>query len=612
MPLSSNRKENAVGCWARRILLGWLFAVTLEYLIVNAPSLADLSGIALMSLPRVLIITAICAVFQCLFLKGKTGERISRWSFVALFSILSITALFSSFTWAFFAICLLIEGILTIYALRGWNYCSENIVFTSQKAKWQIWVTAGAAVLLFLFISAWTVCRIWTFSTPSFDFGLFAQMFHYMKKIGQPLTTLERDGLLSHFAVHVSPIYYLMLPFYALVPRPETLQVLQAAVVVSAVIPLWKIGKQHRLNSTECMLLCGILLLFPALSGGTSYDLHENCFLTPLLLWLFYFLEKKNWPLTAIFALLTLGVKEDAAVYVAVIGLWLGVKSLLQGRRGELLAGIFLLLGSLLWFFAVTAYLAKYGDGVMTYRYRNFMYDGSSSLITVVKAVLMNPMKAFYECVDAEKLEFIALTMLPLLGLPLLTRRFERYLLLIPYILINLMSDYTYQHSIFFQYCFGATAFLLYLTAVNLGDLRKSSIRIGVLFAAFFVSFGCFCSNIIPKATGYIQQNQTYSDYYQSVRKVLDTIPEDASVTTATFYSTYLSDRDIVYDLRYTTKEHLLETEYVVLKVSTTGDFKKYAVNDENGYENLIAFLQENGYVLYAQKDGVVEIYKKT
>ena len=32
---------------------------------------------------------------------------------------------------------------------------------------------------------------------------------------------------------------------------------------------------------------------------------------------------------------------------------------------------------------------------------------------------------------------------------------------------MNLMSDYTYQHNIFFQYTFGSTAFLFYLTKKN-------------------------------------------------------------------------------------------------------------------------------------------------
>ena len=317
----------------------------------------------------------------------------------------------------------------------------------------------------FLFVSAWTVCRVRAFSTPTFDFGIFSQMFYNMKETGLPMTTVERDGLLSHFAVHMSPIYYLMLPFYCIAPRPETLQVLQAAVMTSAVLPLWKIGKLHGLSGLQRTLFCVLLMVYPAFSGGVGYDIHENCFLTPLILWLLYGIDKKSTSITAVSAALTLLVKEDAEVYVG-IALWLLLRSVLRRQEGEkwgLIAGSGMLVGAIAYFFTVTGYLAENGDGVMTYRYNNFIYDGSASLVTVVKAVLMNPMKALYECVDEEKLKFIGQTMVPLLGLPLLTRRFERYVLLIPYVLINLMSDYQYQHNIYFQYAFGSTACLMYL-----------------------------------------------------------------------------------------------------------------------------------------------------
>ena len=118
--------------------------------------------------------------------------------------------------------------------------------------------------------------------------------------------TVERDGLLSHFDVHVSPIYYLMLPFYMIAPGPYTLQVLQAAVMASAVIPLWLIGKRHGLSGLQRTLLCGVLLLYPAFSGAAGYDIHENCFLTPCILWLFYGIDRKSILITGIGGLLTL------------------------------------------------------------------------------------------------------------------------------------------------------------------------------------------------------------------------------------------------------------------------------------------------------------------
>ena len=115
-----------------------------------------------------------------------------------------------------------------------------------------------------------------------------------MKKTGLPLVTCERDVLLSHFAVHISPIYYLLLPFYALFPSPLTLQIGQAVIVASGVIPTLLLCKHYCLSGKSTCALVLIYVLHPALSGGCFFDIHENCFLTPLLLWMFYFFERKN------------------------------------------------------------------------------------------------------------------------------------------------------------------------------------------------------------------------------------------------------------------------------------------------------------------------------
>ena len=436
-----------------------------------------------------------------------------------------------------------------------------------------------------------------------------------MKETGLPMTTVERDGLLSHFAVHVSPIYYLLLPFYCLFPEPATLQVLQALVITSAVIPLWRIGKHHGLTGLQRMLLCLVLLLFPAFSGGTGYDIHENCFLTPLLLWTLYGIDRRNTPITLIAALLTLAVKEDAAVYVAVIALWLLVKTLLQRTEGEkkdLLTGGFLLALSVGWFFLATSYLNSSGDGVMTYRYDNFMYESSSSLATVIKAILLSPMKGIFECLDADKLPFIGLTLAPLLGIPFLTRRFERYILLIPYVLINLMSDYPYQHDVFFQYAFGSTALLLYLTAVNLAECKTAPRRILSLTASVLIGAVCFCTVILPVGLQFPRLTVQYREIYQGIRTALDTVPEEVSVTATGFYIPHLSQRKVLYDLRHCTRQHLLETEFVVMDTQSAGEYTKYASpGKDNGLYNLLQLLEENGYREYGRLDGVLLIYQK-
>lgn len=616
MEITQKIRQTTVADVIRHLFLGWLIAAALEYLLLprDLQGMEQLTGLSAMSFPRLLLVTAGTAVLLwvvSLFFSTRTYER---WAIPAVFSLQAAFVLTVSFRWPLLLACLMILGLMVFYAIGGYDPQISSIA-APQKAHWGFYAAVAAMALVFFAgVCAWTVGRYRSFSTPNYDFGIFAQMFHSMKETGLPMTTVERDGLLSHFAVHVSPIYYLMLPFYCLFPSPATLQVLQAAVLASAVIPLWLIGKRHGLSGLQRTLLCALLLLLPVTAGGTSYDIHENCFLLPLVLWLMYAIDRRSSILTGLFTLLTLMVKEDAAVYVAVAGIYLILRTALHYRkelRKDLITGILVLLGAVAWFLLVTSYLANHGDGVMTSRYRNFDYDKSGSLITVIKAVLLSPMKMLFESFESDRMLYIAKTMIPLLGLPLLTRKYERYVLLIPYILVNLMTDYQYQHDVLFQYNFGSTAFLIYLTAVNLADLRQQLPRLVALGLAVAVSGVCFGRYIVPKITHYSTLYSKHESYYTGVREALDTIPDGASVTTHTFYGAYLSDREVLYDVRYASKEHLLSTDYVILKESYTAEFKKYETDGENGYENLVALLEENGYVPYHSFQDAVVIYQK-
>jgi len=600
----------------RRLLLSWLLAVTISFGVLPAhlKDLHSLAGIAQLSLASVLIMTAI--FFCALNVLGRYWRTFSleRWLLAAVFCVLAVLCLTNTFTWAFLMVCCAVQLILVWYAISGWDSSLPQMPNQSKSSSAYV-ITVGVFTALFiLFVSIWTVCRVYSFCTPTYDFGIFSQMFYSMKTSGLPLTTLERDGLLSHFHVHVSPIYYLLLPVYCLFPTPATLQVMQAVILGSAVIPLWLISRKHGLSPAVSTILCLLLLVYPAYSGGTSYDIHENAFLTPLLLWLLYGIDRKIAPLTAIFSCLTLLVKEDAAVYVAVIAVYLIIKSILtksEKKHWGIIAGFCMFAGAVVWFLLVTGYLSQVGDGVMTGRYRNFMYDGSDSLIAVVKSVLLCPMKALFESVDREKLGFIHLTLFPLLGLPFFTRRYERYLLLIPYVLVNLMSDYQYQHDIFFQYTYGSTALLFYLTVVNLADMKNLQLKTVVCMAALICSALSFTKTVIPKAELYPKYCIQYSAHYSQIRITLDKIPDDASVSATTFYTTYLSQRETLYDIKYASADHLLSTEYVVLAIKEDTSYKQYAQNGASGYDSLCFLLETEGYEIFAMLENTLVIYKK-
>ena len=141
----------------------------------------------------------------------------------------------------------------------------------------RLWVLLGAAAFLwFSFTAGMTVLRYRLNYSPAYDFGIFSQMYYYLDKCLQPLTTVERDGLLSHFAVHLSPIFYALLPFYKLVPRPETLLVLQALLVISGLIPLCLLARALKCTRPQILCFGLVYCAYPAFMGGCFYDFHDD------------------------------------------------------------------------------------------------------------------------------------------------------------------------------------------------------------------------------------------------------------------------------------------------------------------------------------------------
>ena len=409
-------------------------------------------------------------------------------------------------------------------------------------SKKTMWIFCGAFIFFFtVFVGG--VCCVYqrTYRTPCFDFGLFSQMFYYMKETGKCLITCERDKLLNHFAVHFSPVFYLLLPVYFLFPSPYTLLVAQALIVGSAVVPLVLLCKHFDLSNAAAVLFSGCLVLYTAFLGGCFYYLHENCFLTPFVLWLMYFLEKGKKVPSAAFALLTLSVKEDAAVYVAVIAFYY----LLTSKKSRYLsAGI--LAFSVVYFVAVVKLMTAFGEGVMAdSRFGVYIYDGGG-LFSVIKSVLQNPANVIAHMFQKDKILYLMQITVGLFFLPFAIKKPAKLLLFVPLILVNLMPEYSYQHDIGTQYTFGSGALLFYLAVSNYSELGKN--RSKILLAAVLSSLILFSGDYFKKVSNCFQTEEE-KHMTQVIDEALSPIPEDASVCASAFLVPSLSHRHELYEV---------------------------------------------------------------
>ncbi|MGQ7461276.1 DUF2079 domain-containing protein [Streptococcus suis] len=442
---------------------------------------------------------------------------------------------------------------------------SDLILASSILAVVALYVTYLSVVLAY---------KVTIFSVSTFDIGIFTQMFEGMRRNFLPITTLERDKVLSHFAVHISPIYYLLLPIYYILPYGETLEVLQVLVVFSGIFPLFLILKELQLPAKAKWL--GILLftVTPAMTTAGSYHIHENCFLPPLLLWLIY-ANIKQWKAGLwLVSLLTLLIKEDAFIYVvSVAGYFLFQSRFQLKKKQKIQIVLSQVLFPLVYFVSCLYFLNQFGEGAMVSRFENFLLQGQEGLSAVLSNVIINPTYAIASLFTQSKLHYLLIVFAAQLFLPLVQKEWVAYILFIPLVVINLLSDYAYQADINFQYSYGTNVLLLFMSFMTLEHLYQRRIQ----KEAKLLTYSLLVSSIIMSAgllysyshNWYlsVQDYVTHKEKLDVIHDTLDTVPKDKKILAFTGYTVELREAPELYDLFYHNNRELDESvDLVVMK----------------------------------------------
>lgn len=489
----------------------------------------------------------------------------------------------------------------TGFIIKRFPYFIKGISFSSKTGKL---ILLGLFLLTFIYVGALVVLRYFLFKTPNFDFGIFSQMFYYMKETGMPMTTTERNYYLSHFAIHFSPIFYLILPIYIIFPHPVTLIVVQLLIVLSGAIPVYLICKNKKYSVFITVGIVSVFLLYPTMRSGLFYDFHENKFLTPLLLWLLYFTENESLSVKhkslgiGVFTLLSLMVKEDAAIYVACIGLFLMAY---KKRKNERLTGLFIMLGAIIYFLIVYYLLGKYGAGSSINsigRYENFLVSDNDGLADMLMNIFKDPAYAIKQLLTAEKLQFVLWTMVPVLFVPLISGKASVYILIIPYLVMNLLTNYVYQYDIGFQYTYGSCTLLIYMVILWFEGADTIKKRICVILMV--ISSLLTSANAIASRNAYFNNVKNELEYCDEIFEILETIPTDKSVCADTWFVPALSGRRVIYEYNDNADT---ETDFIVLD--------KRSKKAEEKTKKIVEKKLQEGYHIFGEIEEKIVILEK-
>ncbi len=468
-------------------------------------------------------------------------------------------------------------------------------------------IVFGTAIVVTVFVSVTTVAHHRIFGTSCFDFGIFVQMFHSMVTDFTAETTCERDTLLSHFYVHASYIYYLFAPFYAIFRSENTLLVGQAVLAMGGIVPLFLMARKHGYKGFSLVSISMVYVFCAGVLGPCYYSFHENAFLPTLLMWTLYAMDQKKYILFYIMSVLVCIVKEDAPLYIICIALFF----FFHEKSRKRFHGIILAALSGAYFVFIMDWLVKNGDGQMmtSSRFGHLTINPDDGFGGIIKNVLMDPGYFFSLFIQEDTLLFLLQVMVPLLFLPFVTREIHRFLLMIPFIIMNLVigADYHYAADIGFQYIFGPACLLIYMLMLNCDDMKPER-RNTLVTAAATVAFVTTISLLSGKIS-YWESYTARKDYYTSIEECLDSIPEDGSVAVNTWMLPHTADRKEVYTLD-NNDFNLDPADQSFQGIREIERYDFFVLRNADEYTaDVIRELEAAGYTLYNQIEGYMVIY---
>lgn len=513
----------------------------------------------------------------------------------------------SNINGAFLTVVLCALTVLAFYYVKEDIYSIFKFIRLSKK---KTYIMFGILMLLVILFSMFFSSFFYkSFACDTWDFGIYAQMYEYMRKTGVMYTTVERDILVNHLNIHFSPVYYLGLPLYFLIPSPYTVQCIEAIMIALPLLAILLLCRHYKLSNWITAAVALIYVFYPVTIGEHAFFIHENCFLTFFLLMTIWAIEKDKYIVVAIFTILTFLVKEDSCFYIFVLGLYF----LISKRKkvpGLILAGT-----SVAYFIVLSKVLLGYG--LFNYRFVNLFYDFSNnSLFQVLYMVLSNPAYTISQIssntmIIQDKLEYIMLMVIPVVCVLFSTKKnYSRYILFIPFILFNCLTLMLFMHNIYYQYNFGTLAFFIYVIIMNIGDMdefkRKTAVSVSVICSILM-----FCGTVLPLTMAYYDRYQKNKEIYIKAEEILDMIPESASVISSGDFIPHLSKNLEMYDFGIKREESgeymfgvtdytdLPKTDYLVVSAQ------------ENEIETVNGILESGDYDLVYELENMFEIYQR-
>lgn len=455
------------------------------------------------------------------------------------------------------------------------------------------WIVFAVAAVYFLLYSVLSILRHVTYHSFGPDLGIFDQVFWNTTqgRFLESTMSLVQAEPHSYLADHFSPVFLLLMPAYALIPRPEMLLVIQTLFLALGVWPLYLLARLKLRPGFDRLVWVLVYFLFLPVAFINLFDFHELALAVLPLGFALYFLEKGRPGLFLLSLTSTFLIKEE----LPLVGVGFGAYILLAKRDWKL--GLGVLAGSLAVFLAVVrVIIPAFGGGSYAYFARRLEYRYAELGTTpqqIIANALADPGRLAHILLQPQKLKFLVGIFGPVLGLTAISG--FAAILVLPTLGILLLSNYAPQYAFTSHYSAPLIALVIGTSILGFGRLRPSfqrPVAAGVLASSLVFSF---LFGDLPFSRHFDPRMFEAEPRYAAFVGNLDRIPPGASVSAENNLTPHLSHRRFIFNLEYEGTEN---AEYLALDDASLG-------RSATALQQQIAAFEALGYRTIATGDGL-------
>ena len=477
--------------------------------------------------------------------------------------------------------------------LAGW--LSELVQFsvksvgqdseTKPVRSWSVSKTVLAAMVLYVVVFSTMNWKLYdALLIPHGDSAMYEEHLWNISH-GKGFRSYLDQGLF--LGEHVQVVHLLLLPLHLIWPSQTLLELCETIALACGAVPAFWMARRHTESTRTATLFAIAWLLYPAMQFlDIAIDLktfRPTSFGVPAMLFAFDQMERGRWKTTLALFVLALSAKEDYALVLGPLGLWLAVDVWLSYRRTEdrprlervgelkrgLIRGGLLAVGSVAYLLLVTRVVIPWFRGGDEVHYARYFAEFGDSLGEIIVNIVTDPALLLSQLATAASANYLLALLVPLMFLPLLSP--SRFLVAVPILGLLCLNEivksdpyprHHFQAPVLPVLFWAATAGAGRLHAIRwkwLGWMGHGLFPAGVSSVALLLVLGCLVGNVFQSISPVsltfwdAESGKSWKAYQMTERSerfaaVFEQIPMDARVASTDFVHTRFTHHERSYD----------------------------------------------------------------